>query len=281
MGYYLTVCAVVKDEALYLEEWIEFHLLQGVEHFFLYENCSNDNTVKILKNYERAGLVTWKTLDANPCQFVAYKDALGVHGNKTKWMAFLDCDEFLFHSQGLLSDKLKGYEQFPGVAARWILFGSNGEEEYREELVINRFTTRAARPDKHVKTILQPARTKSVGKNPHCFYLDAPCVDENRKRLPKEYGVMYGRTANLFRIHHYHTKSKAEYMARKKNPDPGTGIVQPQKRVEEMFHAHDVGEIVDRTLADRYGEVVACGVDLRRVTLETDTTHYPHNSYRQ
>lgn len=31
---YLAVCAIFRDEAPYLAEWIEFHRLVGVEHFY-------------------------------------------------------------------------------------------------------------------------------------------------------------------------------------------------------------------------------------------------------
>lgn len=39
---YLSIGAIFKDEAPYLAEWIEFHRLVGVEHFFLYDNLSTD-----------------------------------------------------------------------------------------------------------------------------------------------------------------------------------------------------------------------------------------------
>lgn len=35
---YLPICAIFKEEAPYLPEWIEFHRLMGVERFFLYDN---------------------------------------------------------------------------------------------------------------------------------------------------------------------------------------------------------------------------------------------------
>ena len=40
---YLAVCAIYRNEAPYLREWIEFHRLVGVERFFLYNNESTDD----------------------------------------------------------------------------------------------------------------------------------------------------------------------------------------------------------------------------------------------
>ncbi len=58
MKGYLSVCAIYKNEARYLAEWIEFHLLAGVEHFFLYDNNSTDDHRDVLAPYVRAGLVS-------------------------------------------------------------------------------------------------------------------------------------------------------------------------------------------------------------------------------
>merc|ERR1712159_305020 len=33
--YFLSLCTVFRDEGIYLEEWLEYHLMLGVEHFFL------------------------------------------------------------------------------------------------------------------------------------------------------------------------------------------------------------------------------------------------------
>ena len=38
--YNVAVCAIFKNEAPYLKEWIEFNHLVGVEHFYLYNNNS-------------------------------------------------------------------------------------------------------------------------------------------------------------------------------------------------------------------------------------------------
>lgn len=38
--YELAICAIFQDEAAYLKEWIEFHKLVGVQHFYLYNHAS-------------------------------------------------------------------------------------------------------------------------------------------------------------------------------------------------------------------------------------------------
>ena len=41
--YNVSICAIFKNEALYLKEWIEFHRIVGIEHFYMYNNNSEDN----------------------------------------------------------------------------------------------------------------------------------------------------------------------------------------------------------------------------------------------
>ena len=41
--YYSSICAIFKDEARFLREWLEYHRLIGIEHFYLYNNFSTDD----------------------------------------------------------------------------------------------------------------------------------------------------------------------------------------------------------------------------------------------
>ena len=62
--YQLALCAIFKNEAPYLKEWIEFHKLVGVEHFYLYNNESDDNYLEVLKPYletNQVDLIDWKS----------------------------------------------------------------------------------------------------------------------------------------------------------------------------------------------------------------------------
>ena len=65
MRYQLSICAFFKNEARYLKEWIEYHRLIGVDHFYLYNNGSTDDFKRVLNPYVRKGVVTlvnWPTI---------------------------------------------------------------------------------------------------------------------------------------------------------------------------------------------------------------------------
>ena len=103
--YYLSVAACVKDEGRYLREWIEYHLWAGVEHFYIYDNGSTDNTREVLSSYIERGIVTYHYW-VGGCsrwegsqQVKMYKDAVARYKYCTKWLALIDADEFIALSE--------------------------------------------------------------------------------------------------------------------------------------------------------------------------------------
>lgn len=56
-AYELVMAAMFKDEAPYLREWILYHRMVGVEHFWLYNNDSTDNWSEVLAPFIDEGLV--------------------------------------------------------------------------------------------------------------------------------------------------------------------------------------------------------------------------------
>ena len=71
--YGLVLCAIFKNEAPHLKEWIEYHLLVGVEHFYLYNNNSTDHFREVLQPYVDNGTVTLTEWPETPGQITAYK----------------------------------------------------------------------------------------------------------------------------------------------------------------------------------------------------------------
>ena len=56
---YASLCCIIRNEGRYLVEWIEYSRIIGIEHFYLYDHSSNDNTLEVLTPYINAGVVTW------------------------------------------------------------------------------------------------------------------------------------------------------------------------------------------------------------------------------
>lgn len=256
--YYLSVCAIVQNELPYLPEWLEFHRLQGVEHFYLYCNSKDDGCLEYLKTVPDVTATYWGW---HPGQFLAYNNCILERKKETEWCAFLDCDEFLYSIGWPLSMRLSALDlekkSVDAVVAHWLLFGSNGEKEYDNRLVIDRFTRRASTPDQHVKSICRLRNTIRTGKNPHYFEVSGLTVDEYGKVLTNFRGLEPGGSADILRINHYHVKSKGEYTFRKSNnPDPGSGFIHSAAFIEEKFAAHDRNEVEDTYVRDAFSEKI-------------------------
>ena len=88
----LAVAAIFQNEARFLKEWIDFHRIVGVEHFYLFDHLSQDNPRKVLEPYIDIGLVqltSWPIQYTNvyewtELQCLAYERALHWARGKTK-----------------------------------------------------------------------------------------------------------------------------------------------------------------------------------------------------
>lgn len=129
--YDVSICALFNNESEYLVEWIEYHKIIGIDHFYIYNNSSTDRSVDVLTPYIREGLVTlfyWPThvpehLRQDPMmlalstQLSAYENASKYAAIKdSRWLLVLDVDEFLVPvSKRSIHDILEQYSDAAAV----------------------------------------------------------------------------------------------------------------------------------------------------------------------
>lgn len=180
--YDLVVCAIFQDEEFFLKEWIEFHKLMGVQHFYLYDNLSSDASIDILKPYIDSGVVDlfdWPVITNNQKEYLenlqipAYLHALNIAKETAHWAAFIDIDEFLFpvRHQNLV-EFLAEYHPYAAVAVNWQIFGTSWLEKLPNDGLITENLIYKAPEDlpmnQLVKLIVQPCYVKSI-ISPHIF----------------------------------------------------------------------------------------------------------------
>ena len=130
--YYLTACLNFRNAAPYLAEWIEFHLLVGFEHFYLYNNNSQDAYKAVLEPYIAAEVVSLFEWPVSPAFPQSYEHCISNHQHEARWIAFLDDDEFLFPTtRSDLRKVLRDYERYAAVGVHWMVFGSSGHRNLR------------------------------------------------------------------------------------------------------------------------------------------------------
>ncbi len=251
---YLALCLFCKNETRYLKEWIDYHLLIGVEHFFIYDNLSDIPVSQSLRDYVERGLVT---VELNMeigigKQTRAYAKCLRDHREDFFWLGFIDIDEFIVPRNGLrLPEFLKPYEHFGGLAIFWKCFGSNGHIATPQSVLSSFIRTGpdSFENDSELKSIVN---TKFVipakPHNPHVFFYRPGfyAVDENERPVLR--GFWRKRTSRTIQINHYIVKSFEEF-GQKNSRGGGDSCSR------RGFHFYDqvnaaCNRIEDRTILD-------------------------------
>lgn len=254
MTAYLSICAVYRDEAPYLREWVEFHRLVGVERFFLYDNNSGDDHRRALAPYVDDGSVTIHDWPQWPAQIQAYDDCLKRHRDDSRWTAFIDLDEFLFSPEGIpLPEVLREFEEFPGVGVNWAVFGSSGHRDKPPGLVLESYVRRSDDPgiNRHVKSIVNPRRVRAFCL-PHFFMYDQGlAVDERRRPITgPPFSHTDGVSFERMRLNHYAVKSEEEFRL-KLARGPADSSIPKRDRFSETQLARMAGQyndVEDRTI---------------------------------
>jgi len=97
----LAACVVFKNERPYLAEWLWYHILVGWEHFYMYDNGSDDNSTEALQPFVELGYVTYNWWPTRPPFPNGQERMLRHCFNATnepvrfsKWLSDHDIDEF-------------------------------------------------------------------------------------------------------------------------------------------------------------------------------------------
>jgi hypothetical protein len=199
----LAICAIFREEARFMEEWLRFHEAIGATHFYLYNNFSKDDFKTVLAPWIAAGKVTLIDWPVPVGQLSAYRDCCRRAWKECRWIAFVDLDEFLFSPDQVdVRPLLDQYRDLPGIEIFQAFFGSNGHVHRPRQSVIKSYTRRAFLTQTTVKTIVNPRMVYRVGV--HQFkYLIGRSLDISRQTvLPKTTARLEG-----LRINHYWSRS--------------------------------------------------------------------------
>lgn len=248
----LAICAIFRDEGSILTEWIEYHKLIGIEHFYLYNNFSQDNFLSILQPYILKGEVTLIDWPYERAQMRAYEDCVKKFRNETDWIGFIDLDEFIVPNRPFtnLSQILNKFKKNrPIIIIYWKIFGSNGYiDRNRDNLICEDFTSSSSKcmnigkyfyntnyqydiKEKFKKGYMHSRWAKFL-----CFHLP-PVNIQNKIVL---WDINRVSKVNLpVQINHYVLKSYNEFKERKARRGGGVHKIQKGFHDDEYFIDHD------------------------------------------
>jgi hypothetical protein len=202
--FYLAVHCMIKDDAQYMDEWFEYYRSIGVQHFYVYDNNS---AIPVLFPYADVTVVPWIMND--PLQ--QHKSILNCCNaySQWRWIGFLDSDEYvILQRDQSLSDLLREYEFFDGVAFNWLMYGTSGLKTRPKS--INSFTRHAPRDhisNTHVKSFINPRSLKTMPTNPH--YLGVQTVGEDFVLMDSPFRTFSNKVAF---VKHLFTRSEEDYL---------------------------------------------------------------------
>ncbi len=213
--YYLSVCAIAKNEGPYFKEWIEWHLKHGVDKFYIYDNESADDTKSILMPYIKSGIVDYRYWPGHRRQLAAYDDCLENNRFASRWIAFIDLDEFIVPIKDASIPKfLRIFEAFAAVEINWLIFGSSGRKTKTPGTVMERFRFHS-RPDhhlnRHVKSIVNPRQVFTM-TGCHEAAKMSGCIADSHLRPVKRNFRDREPQQDIIRINHYAVRSYAEFI---------------------------------------------------------------------
>ncbi|MBZ5762139.1 MULTISPECIES: glycosyltransferase family 92 protein [Rhizobium] len=229
----IAIMACVKNEAVYIEEWIRFHRAVGVDHFYIYDDGSTDGTRALLSDLLPANALTivpWIARMSDTAsgqllngQTIAFAHAILNFGSLYSRMAFIDVDEFLLPKQGsTIEQALEGAGGFPNVSLPWHMFGTSGHVVKPDGPLLSNYTMRGADPltrqenVSNFKCIVDPCEVVEVSV--HQFRtrqhgeLTVNDAGQQFTRSGRKSPAFYSN--RFLQLNHYYSKSRAELQAK-------------------------------------------------------------------
>ena len=125
----ISLVAIMKNEALYVREWVNWHKKFMFDNIVVYDNGGNGDLSKL-------GITVIPFENVEQPQLRAYQDWIN-RMEFDSWTLFIDADEFYEGEKP--HELLKPYQHCDTVRLNWKCFGSLGQIKYEDRLVQNRF----------------------------------------------------------------------------------------------------------------------------------------------
>lgn len=239
--YNVAICLICKNENDYINEWIEYHLNIGIEHFYIYDNMSDTPIKDTIKTefLDKCTVVDWNlnVKEHGNIQILCYDNCIYHHKKEAKWIAFIDVDEFIDIKDGSnINEFIKRYDNYDGLYIDWITYNANGEIKKTDKPVRERFLTICPYYDfEDVRGKCIVKAHKICGMSPHFPIMPKNMnviVDSNCNRV---YSAVGGGNAptDKITINHYITKSYEEWCDKIKR---GSSVPEFKRKLNEFFY---------------------------------------------
>lgn len=284
------IVACMRDEALFVVEWVAHHLAAGFDRIIVYTNDCSDGTDRLLD--AMAGFLPVEHYD-NPGPYPAgtiQKQALELaftlpQVRQAAWVLHIDADEYLNIEAGnrRIDDLIALHPEVDAIAVQWRHFGSAGVERWQGGSVVETFTrcerevpVPGAAAQIGFKTLFRPQKFKMMGVHTPKLPLKrrVPVV-VNTAGVPMPVDAMMSRRKSGYPVeaaqctwanaslHHHHVKSDDLHLLKHARGDANGR--KNKKRVigSDFYNLANRNEVESKSLVRFRPQVAAIEAQIR------------------
>lgn len=222
------VVSSMRDDGIYILEWIAHYLAIGFQHFIIYTNDNSDGSEELLRILAAHGIITLiesETSGEEPPEGKAFGHAVQVlHDLRDyEWALFVDSDEYFvpahqynYSVAQVLSAVRRQFEVEPPAAIcyDWLWFVSGMTFARRPGLLLERF--QHARTHHLTKSLVRVADVTSMRRD-HFPEVKKNCRIVDSTFRPVDLKTIFHRTPRYEggRVNHYWARSFEEFAVKK------------------------------------------------------------------
>lgn len=232
----VVLCAIAKNEHLYINEWVKHYLSLGVDHICIYDNDDKESPYigcYIDKRYaHKVTIYNVRGIKKRFFQHQCYTSFYRRFGYHFDWVLYCDIDEFLSGVENInkfLSNPI--YKRFNQIRVKWKLYGDDGlvTRDTRKPIFNFFKVVRNNLPISHQTKFFIRGGLNLKIDSVHFVRNVTACYPSGKigNNTTKEINPLDYKKETVF-MHHYMTKTLSEF------------IDQKLKRGDVVFHTRNI-----------------------------------------
>jgi hypothetical protein len=162
------ILTTMRNEGIYLLDFVSYHLSIGFEHIFIYTNDNADGSDDLLRALAAHGVIT--VIDNARAPVLSPQHKAYSHGLMLlpqildyRWTALIDADEYIAFDTGMfrsIIDFITWQEAntVDAIALCWLLHVAGTGDTWRDESTLRRFPMRERGVNPHVKSLFRTSK---------------------------------------------------------------------------------------------------------------------------
>lgn len=233
----IVVCAMAKNEHLYIKDWVNWYIKLGFDKIFIYDNddIGVTNVTEYLPKSDKIEIIDIRGQSGECLQQDIYTNFYNTHSRQFDWCLFVDIDEFLVGIPNIHAFlEQPRFRVAKQIRIKWRLFGDDDlierdmskpvYEIFKKPIKssLNRDLYHKGNLEHQGKMIVRGGLPNVVIRSPHfaSFYkrenVIPSVLPSGRPSWSKVVIRETYRDETVF-INHYMTKSLSEFVAQKLN----------------------------------------------------------------